>query len=60
MKKVQLLLIGILIAAASFAHDDEKDPIVLTIDGDGIHKSEFLYIYTKNNPNPSYKDRDRE
>lgn len=58
MKKVQLLLIGILIATVSLAHDDEKDPIVLTIDGDGIHKSEFLYIYTKNNPNPSYKKKD--
>lgn len=58
MKKIQFLLLGLLITAASFAHDDEKDPIVLTIDGEGIHKSEFLYIYTKNNPNPSYKSAD--
>lgn len=58
MKKLQLLLIGLIVSVASFGHEDEKDPIVLTIDGEGIHKSEFLYIYTKNNPNPSYKAAD--
>ncbi len=58
MKKIQLLLVGLLLTVSSFAHEDEKDPIVLTIDGQGIHKSEFLYIYTKNNPNPSFKSED--
>ena len=55
MKKIQLLLFGLLLTAFSFGHDDEKDPIVLTINGEGIHQSEFLYIYTKNNANPSFK-----
>ncbi|MFT4599857.1 MAG: peptidyl-prolyl cis-trans isomerase SurA [Arenicella sp.] len=58
MRKLQLLLVALILTTVSFAHEDEKDPVVLTIDGEGIHKSEFLYIYTKNNPNPSYKKDD--
>jgi peptidyl-prolyl cis-trans isomerase SurA len=58
MKNIKLLLIGLLISNISFGHNDPEDPIVLTIDGEGIHKSEFLYIYTKNNPEPSYKSSD--
>lgn len=58
MNKLKLLLIGLLFVNVGFAHDDENDPIVLTIDGEGIHASEFLYIYTKNNPNPSFKKKD--
>ncbi|MEX1002747.1 MAG: peptidylprolyl isomerase [Crocinitomicaceae bacterium] len=54
MRKLQLVLLSLLVATFSFAHDDEKDPIVLKINGEGIHASEFLYIYTKNNPNPSF------
>ena len=58
MKKVQLLLLSLILSVFTFAHDDEKDPIVLKIDGEGIHASEFLYIYSKNNPNPSFKKKD--
>jgi peptidyl-prolyl cis-trans isomerase SurA len=56
MKKLQVLLLGLIFSAISFAHDDHNDPVVLTIDGQGIHKSEFLYIYLKNN-NDSDKER---
>lgn len=55
MRKLQLLLLTLFIAAVSFGHDDKDDPIVLTIDGEGVHKSEFLYIYLKNN-----NDTDKE
>ena len=58
MRKLQLLILGLIVSAITFAHDDHNDPVVLTIDGVGIHKSEFLYIYTKNNPKPSYKKAD--
>ncbi|MEO9531292.1 MAG: peptidylprolyl isomerase [Crocinitomicaceae bacterium] len=58
MKKLQLLLLGLIVSATTFAHTDPNDPVVLTIDGEGIHKSEFLYIYTKNNPKPSFKKAD--
>jgi len=56
MRKIQLLLLTLFIAAVSFGHDDKNDPIVLTIDGEGIHTSEFLYIYLKNN-NDSDKEK---
>ncbi|NOQ74723.1 MAG: hypothetical protein GQ574_22105 [Crocinitomix sp.] len=52
MKKLHLLLIGLLLSVGSIAQ--EKDPVVLTIDGDDIHASEFLYIYSKNNDEPSF------
>ena len=55
---LKLLLLGLLFAGISFGHNDPEDPVVLTIDGEGIHASEFLYIYTKNNPNPSFKKAD--
>lgn len=58
MQKLHLLFICLFVAFGSFAHEDENDPVVLTIDGEGIHESEFLYIYTKNNPNPSFKKKD--
>ena len=34
----------------------QNDPIILTINGEGIPQSEFMYIYTKNNPEPSFDD----
>lgn len=52
MKKLQLLLIGLVLSLGSIAQ--ELDPIVLTIDGDNIRASEFLYIYSKNNDEPSF------
>jgi peptidyl-prolyl cis-trans isomerase SurA len=56
MKKLLVLLSGLLFAVCNFAQ--EKDPVVLTINGDDIHESEFWYIYSKNNPNPSTKKED--
>lgn len=45
--------LGILLFANTFG---QKDPIVLKINDEGIPQSEFLYIYTKNNPTPSFQD----
>ena len=56
MKKLQLLII--LCTLGLTGYSQEKDPVVLTIDGQDISKTEFLYIYTKNNPDPSYKKDD--
>ena len=50
MKSIFLTL-AIFLAANSFS---QKEPIVMTIDGEGVTKSEFLQIYLKNNPNPKY------
>lgn len=58
MRRLHLLTFALFLSAFSFAHDDHNDPVVLTIDGEGIHTSEFLYIYTKNNDNPSFKKKD--
>ncbi|MFT5822034.1 MAG: peptidyl-prolyl cis-trans isomerase SurA [Crocinitomix sp.] len=52
MKKLHLLLIGLLLSVGSIAQ--ENNPVVLTIDGDDIRASEFLYIYSKNNEDPSF------
>lgn len=60
MKRLAILIFAYIICAPTYAHDDHNDPIVLTIDGEGIHTSEFLYIYTKNNDNPSFKKADLE
>ena len=35
----------------------QKEPVVMTINNKQVTKSEFLQIYTKNNPNPSF-DKD--
>jgi peptidyl-prolyl cis-trans isomerase SurA len=35
----------------------QKEPVVMTINDKPVTKSEFLQIYTKNNPNPSF-DKD--
>lgn len=35
----------------------QKEPVVMTINNKPVTKSEFLQIYTKNNPNPSF-DKD--
>lgn len=52
MKKIHLFLLGTLFSAAVIAQDN--NPVVLTIEGEQIRASEFLYIYLKNNENPSY------
>lgn len=35
----------------------QKEPVVMSIDGKPVTQTEFLQIYTKNNPNPSF-DKD--
>ena len=53
MKKIHLLLVAFTLTLSSYAQ--KNDPVILTIDNETIHASEFEYIYSKNNPNPSYK-----
>lgn len=50
MKKIILLSFA-LIGFGTFA---QKDPTVMTINGEPITKSEFLQIYLKNNNDPKY------
>lgn len=54
MKKSILVFFFGLLAQLSFA---QKEPVVMTINDKPVTKSEFLQIYTKNNPNPSF-DKD--
>jgi peptidyl-prolyl cis-trans isomerase SurA len=53
MKKTHALILLALFTVSSFAQNN--DPVVLTIDKEDFHASEFQYIYSKNNPNPSYQ-----
>jgi peptidyl-prolyl cis-trans isomerase SurA len=56
MKKIKLLLLTLSISF--FGLSQNEDPVVLTIDGDQYHISEFNYIYTKNNKSASFKKKD--
>jgi len=51
-----LLLITIF-SCLSLTAAAQKDPVVMSIDGKPVTQTEFLQIYTKNNPNPSF-DKD--
>ncbi len=51
MKKHFLLLSFALITITSFS---QTDPVIMEVGKKKITKSEFLQIYLKNNPNPSY------
>lgn len=53
MKKIHLFLLGTLFSAAVIAQDN--DPVVVTIEGEQVRASEFLYIYLKNNDKPSFE-----
>ena len=55
MKLIPLLLFGFLFGTELKAQD--TDPVVLTIEGEDVHASEFMYIYSKNNDNVSF-DKD--
>ncbi|MFM1853906.1 MAG: hypothetical protein RL164_1224 [Bacteroidota bacterium] len=52
----QFILITVL-SWLSFSATAQKDPVVMSIDGKPVTQTEFLQIYTKNNPNPSF-DKD--
>jgi peptidyl-prolyl cis-trans isomerase SurA len=54
MKKTLVLFLFGFLTQLTFA---QKDPVVMTINNKPVTKSEFLQIYTKNNPNPSF-DKD--
>lgn len=51
MKK---LIAGLFSVTVLFSSLAQKDPVILTVDGNPVTKSEFLQIYLKNNPNPRY------
>ena len=42
-----LVLLFSLLVATSFGFAQDNDPVILTINGENIYASEFLYIYTK-------------
>lgn len=54
MKNKHLLLIGLVLLAFQGVSQKKKDPVLMTVNGKAVHQSEFLNIYTKNNPNPKY------
>ncbi len=51
IKNIFFLTLFLIISLTSFG---QSDPVVLSIDGKEITKSEFLQIYLKNNKNPKY------
>ncbi|NVK63319.1 MAG: peptidylprolyl isomerase [Flavobacteriales bacterium] len=51
MNKLIAFAITCMITLSGFSQDD---PVIMTIDGNPITKSEFLQIYLKNNDNPQY------
>lgn len=54
MKHLLLLTIFSCLSLTAVA---QKDPVVMSIDGKPVTQTEFLQIYTKNNPDPSF-DKD--
>lgn len=53
MNKLVVCLLSLMFTGAVSAQKNQ-DPVIIEIDGQPIKKSEFLQIYLKNNPNPSY------
>lgn len=51
MKKSLFLIFVVTISSFSYS---QKDPVLMTVDGKEVRQSEFISIYTKNNPNPKY------
>lgn len=51
MKKSLFLAFAVFV---SLSLKSQKDPVLMTVDGNDVHQSEFIAIYTKNNPNPKY------
>lgn len=49
--KSLLLTLAFISSVIAFGQEDK---VLLTINGEDVRTSEFMYIYTKNNPNPSY------
>ncbi len=51
MKHLIVVLSSLFITVGVFA---QQDPVIMTIDGKPVTKSEFLQIYLKNNPDPKF------
>ena len=54
MNKLIAFAITCMISLTGFS---QNDPVIMTIDGDPITKSEFLQIYLKNNDDPQYDQK---
>lgn len=52
MKKQLFAVIGLVLSSAVYSQ--QKDPVLLEINGKPVTKSEFLQIYLKNNNNPKF------
>ena len=57
IQKIKLTLLSCLLSLGALSQEQAKDPVVMTIDGAPVYLSEFVYIYTKNNPCVSYEKR---
>lgn len=51
MRRLLVLALTLILGQTTFA---QQDPVIMTIDGKEITKSEFLQIYLKNNNDPKY------
>ena len=49
--KTLFVSIALVLTTLSFS---QKEAVIMTVDGKGVTKSEFLTIYLKNNPTPKY------
>ena len=47
MKKLLFALCAVAVTSTAMAQTD--DPIVMTVNGEDVHRSEFEYSYNKNN-----------
>lgn len=53
--KISLIaLLAVVFTSFSYAQKSTKDPVIMTIDGKPITKSQFLSVYLKNNDHPKY------
>lgn len=55
--KTKSLFLSTVAAAISFASYAQKEPVVLTVAGEPVTKSDFLYVYNKNNSNGAAIDK---
>lgn len=51
---IVVLLSVVFCATVGFSQQSKSDPVIMTVDGNPITKSQFLRIYLKNNDNPKY------
>lgn len=54
MKKLLVFVFATGLAMCSFA---QEDPVIMTVNGKSIKKSEFLQVYLKNNNDPKYDEQ---